>query len=602
MFYLPSFFGMDSRAGHAAVNTVAPVASGTGVVGDVLSVTNGTWTSSAPITYSYQWQRDGVTNIGTNANTYTIVSGDFTHTVNCVVTATTIYGSSSTSSAPVTIFSAPVNTVAPVASGVAVVGGTVSCSTGTWTGTATITFGYQWRKNGSDIGAATNPTYVIQAGDDTASIDCNVTGTNAYGNSTHISNALTAGTAPANTVAPVASGTGVVGQTLSVTNGTWTGTATIAFGYQWRRDASNIGSATASTYLLVTADSGHAIDCVVTGTNAYGNASQDSNDISIAVAPVNTVAGVLSGSTSFGSTLTCTSGTWTGTATITFTYQFKADGVNIGSPGGNTYVTLLADGGKTITCVPIGTNAAGAVNGTASNGIVVQAASLLPGYRVYYDVAQLAGKVDGDLISSLPDLAGIINANQSASGTARPTYRTNVLNGNPALEFDGTSDFMSFVGSTFYLTGASTIYCVIASVPAPALASYAMPFGCGGTAGNGVRYCNSYTNAGTSTINCGVGSGAVCSVVITPGENIILAMRYDGSNSLMRLNGDVLRQSTTTINAATGATGAFDFGQDPLSANHWAAFKLLLFVNYPSGLGSTDYATNESYLKARFAL
>lgn len=88
-------------------------------------------------------------------------------------------------------------------------------------------------------------------------------------------------TPPANTVAPVASGTARVGETLSVTDGTWTGTAPITYTYQWRRDGVNIGSATNSTYVLVTADLGTAIDCNVTATNAAGAVTQDSNNITV---------------------------------------------------------------------------------------------------------------------------------------------------------------------------------------------------------------------------------------------------------------------------------------------------------------------------------
>ncbi len=86
-----------------------------------------------------------------------------------------------------------------------------------------------------------------------------------------------AATPPANTVAPVVTGTATVGQTLSTTDGTWTGTATITYTYQWQRAGVNIGSATSSTYLLVDADYASAIRCVVTGTNAGGSASANSN-------------------------------------------------------------------------------------------------------------------------------------------------------------------------------------------------------------------------------------------------------------------------------------------------------------------------------------
>lgn len=86
---------------------------------------------------------------------------------------------------------------------------------------------------------------------------------------------------PQNTAAPVASGTGTVGQTLSVTNGTWSYSPT-SYGYQWMRGGSAISGATSSTYLLAAADSGTSVSCMVTATNPAGSASMSSNAIAVA--------------------------------------------------------------------------------------------------------------------------------------------------------------------------------------------------------------------------------------------------------------------------------------------------------------------------------
>jgi hypothetical protein len=82
---------------------------------------------------------------------------------------------------------------------------------------------------------------------------------------------------PTNTVAPVASGTAQDGQTLSTTDGTWTGTPTVTVGsgYQWQTasDAgfttavTDIGGATASTYLLTAAEIGLYVRAIVMATN-----------------------------------------------------------------------------------------------------------------------------------------------------------------------------------------------------------------------------------------------------------------------------------------------------------------------------------------------
>jgi hypothetical protein len=104
-------------------------------------------------------------------------------------------------------------------------------------------------------------------------------------------------TAPANTVAPVASGSPVVGQTLSVTDGTWTGTAPITFTYQWQRDNNgggvygDIGGATNNTYLLVNADLACNVRCVVTGTNTVSAVPANSNSLGPVTAPTPSAGG-----------------------------------------------------------------------------------------------------------------------------------------------------------------------------------------------------------------------------------------------------------------------------------------------------------------------
>lgn len=89
---------------------------------------------------------------------------------------------------------------------------------------------------------------------------------------------------PANTVAPAITGTPTQGSTLSTTNGTWTNSPS-SYAYQWQRDTasngifSNIGSATANTYLLVQADIGNQLRCVVTATNGSGSVPANSNTV-----------------------------------------------------------------------------------------------------------------------------------------------------------------------------------------------------------------------------------------------------------------------------------------------------------------------------------
>jgi hypothetical protein len=60
-------------------------------VGSALTCTMGNWLG-APTGYAYQWH-SGVTVVGTNSNTYTLVAGDVGNNVSCTVTATNATGS-----------------------------------------------------------------------------------------------------------------------------------------------------------------------------------------------------------------------------------------------------------------------------------------------------------------------------------------------------------------------------------------------------------------------------------------------------------------------------------------------------------------------------
>jgi hypothetical protein len=93
--------GIDDGIGlaHKPAHVDIPYASATAtppIVGTVCNVTTGNWVG-IPTSYTYQWKRDGVTNIGTtNSATapYTLIAADIGgHLITCVVTATNASGS-----------------------------------------------------------------------------------------------------------------------------------------------------------------------------------------------------------------------------------------------------------------------------------------------------------------------------------------------------------------------------------------------------------------------------------------------------------------------------------------------------------------------------
>lgn len=73
------------------VNSVAPVISGNLQFGQTLSTTDGTW-SNTPISYAYQWKRDGGSIGSATANTYVLVELDAGADITCEVTASNAGG------------------------------------------------------------------------------------------------------------------------------------------------------------------------------------------------------------------------------------------------------------------------------------------------------------------------------------------------------------------------------------------------------------------------------------------------------------------------------------------------------------------------------
>lgn len=191
----------------------------------------------------------------------------------------------------------PVNTVLPVISGTATENETLSVSNGSWTSDTAITYSYQWRRDATVIGGATNNSYVLTASDIDATLSCDVTATNDEGASTAQSAGVgpVAMALPVNTVLPAITGTTSIGETLSVSDGTWTSTGALSYAYQWERAGTPIAGATSNSYTLIEDDAGHTLTCVVTASNAGGSTDAES-------AQTAAIQGLVPDSLSFGGT------------------------------------------------------------------------------------------------------------------------------------------------------------------------------------------------------------------------------------------------------------------------------------------------------------
>ena len=193
----------------------------------------------------------------------------------------------------------PQNTAAPIVSGTAREGQTLTTSDGSWANTPT-SFSYQWQRCASDgtvcgdITGATSKTYVLASSEVGHTVRVVVTASNTDGKASADSAAtdvVDSKNGPTNTVKPNPSGAAVAGNTLAVGTGTWTPVPT-SVTRQWQRCGAdgtgclNIAGATGRTYTIRTGDVGHRLRALVTAHTSGGQATVPST--MTAVVRVNT--------------------------------------------------------------------------------------------------------------------------------------------------------------------------------------------------------------------------------------------------------------------------------------------------------------------------
>ena len=342
--------GSASTQAAPPANVAAPTITGSAAEGSTLTVSSGSWSGDAPITFSFQWRRcdssgASCTDIsGATGQTRTVVSSEVGSTLRAAVTATNTAGTSTALTQPTPVVvaaSAPVNTAAPAITGSAQAGQILTTSEGTWSGSPPPTFSYAWQRcNSSGSGCATlsgqqSSTYALAAADIGSTLRSLVTATNTAGTATAQSSQtaviVASGSAPHPNGQGNISGTLQVGATLTVSTG-WSGTSPIAYSFQWERCDKNghctpISGATGQTYVATVNDIGFRLRAFVAGRNAYGSSSLYSNLTAAAIAAVGAkpaliTAPTVTGTFQVGGTVTTTPGTWSSSTTLHYAYAW----------------------------------------------------------------------------------------------------------------------------------------------------------------------------------------------------------------------------------------------------------------------------------------
>ncbi len=271
-------------------------------------------------------------------------------------------------------------------------------SPGTWTGSGTITYAYQWYRcdaNGakcSSIHGSTKATYTQVAKDAGHTIALTVRATDTTGTTaaySSLAGLVTAAGKPVATAQPPLTGDPIAGQPLKVEAVSWSAPPS-ATTYAWQRCNANgrvctpIAAATTDTYTITAADVGHALLTTVTATVSGAPQTVLSLESGLArSAPGPVAAGrpSIAGTLQQGKQVTANAGAWAGSGAISYAYQWyrcDANGAKCSSVHGATkatYKEVAADVGHTIGLTVRATDSTGTTPAYSSLGGLVAPAS-----------------------------------------------------------------------------------------------------------------------------------------------------------------------------------------------------------------------------------
>jgi hypothetical protein len=367
---------------------VAPTVTGIAASGNRLAAGSGTWTSSTPVTYAYQWHRCDAVGAhcssvhGATAPGYALSKNDAGKTIGLTITATDQAGSTAAYASLIGPIaqSKPllVSTAQPQVIGLPIEGKALQVTAGAWS-PAPSTVTYTWQRcnaNGrlcTAIAGATAAAYTVVAADVGHALVALVLASFGTTKQGALSTATVAAigtdiSGPVHTTAPAVTGNAAQYEQLTGTTGIWTGVGSIGYAYQWYRcDAagahcSSIHGATKNTYRLVAKDLGDTIGLTVRATDSTGTASAYASLVGPIAAPhsalTTSAQPLVTGSPLSGSVLTASQGTWPpGTMVDAYTYVWHRCNANgrvcapIAGATSATYTVTADDRGHSLVTV-----------------------------------------------------------------------------------------------------------------------------------------------------------------------------------------------------------------------------------------------------------
>lgn len=208
----------------------------------------------------------------------------------------------------------------------------------------------------------------------------------------------------------------------------------------------------------------------------------------------------------------------------------------------------------------------------------------IAGCNPWFDAGQITGLNNGDPVANWLDESGNSNDAVQADVAKEPLYETGVINGKPALQFDGSNDYL--LASTVSIAQPNTFFIVGKSSVTP----YNYEFFFDGAVS---RQAFLYSAA-----NVGAFAGSLAFTGTPDTAWHIFSIIFNGSSSEIYDNGVLISTVNTGANALTGLVIGYDLGDDGFGLNGYIAE----IIGYDTALGTSNRQAVEAYLATKYAL
>ncbi|MFN8155666.1 MAG: IPT/TIG domain-containing protein [Bacteroidia bacterium] len=472
--------------------------------------------------------------------------------------------------------------------------GTSICSGTSVTFTATTTFptgtiAYQWKKNGVNVGT-NSATYTDAGLANGNTITCTITqtgGCNDVVTSNTITMTVTSPVAPSVTISAnpgnsICAGTSVTFTAVPVNGGA-------SPSYQWKVNGTNAGT-NSSTFTTTTLTNGQIVTCVMTSNaSCITTSTATSNAITMAVtsavSPSISISSSLGNSICAGNSVTFSSLILNGGATPS--YQWKVNGVNVGT-NSSTYTTTTLTNGQIVTCVLTSNAACASPASVTSNAITMTVSPIVaPAVSISANTGNTICAGTSVTFTAVPTNGGTTpsyqwKVNGTNVGTNSATYTTTGLTNGQVVTCVMTHNNLCSSPAT---ATSNAITMTVNPVVVPSVTISANPGNtiCGGTSvtftatatngGPGVIYnwklngINVGTNSATYTnaalvngdfVTCAITSNATCASPTGAGSNTItmtVTTPIIPSVSIVANPGNTICAGTSVTFTATPANG-----------------------------------------------